>query len=225
MKLTLVFIAGLVVCVPGFASVTQILYPGDDGYISNTTLVGTGSLSSFDTTTSLGSGALTVNFSDTMTMLTAGPTGDVPWSVPPVSEGAPALIADTFSAATPWDITLTPVTPLQTFGLEMEPDGGIATLTAVFTLSNGNTTSAYNWGSLNGNMAGGARLFAISVSPGLTIKSVELTNSDTSGNNTMSIGNIREGSQYITSPEPGTSLLLGAGLIALGLLARRFRTA
>jgi hypothetical protein len=233
LNLVLILVGALAVCAPGFASSSQILYPGEAGYISTTTLINIPG--QYDFPTQIGSGALTVNFNgDMMFTFEAGDGSPIePWSSPPFSEtplGTATMVADSAVANTMWDITMNLGTPAQTFGFEAEPDGGVANLTANFydgaTLLT-NTT----WGPQNGVLPDGARLFALSVSPGLTITSVELMSSDTSGNTSMSFGNIREGSTYLpapaldTAPEPGTSLLLGAGLVSLGLLSRRrFRT-
>lgn len=206
-KLTiLIALCTLVLSLPAFAGFTTFALPGDDSYIANTFNYGGGD----------GSGGFIgalgpFSFSNLQSENNV-PNSWATWGSPPFTESSTpnVLWNQGFSS-----LTLTLTGSFNVVGFELEPDNfAVEETTAQF----------YNGGTLLGtidlfpNGSAGALLFAAQSDQDIT--SVVITNL---AGDDFAIAQLRAGNvPTTTTPEPGTMVLLGSGLLgALGVMRRK----
>ena len=204
---TLIALCTLVLSLPAFAGFTTFALPGDDSYIANTTNYGGGD-GSGGFISSLGP----FSFSNLQSENNV-PNSWATWNSPPFTESSTPNILwnEGFSS-----LTITVNSPANVVGFELEPDNfAVEEVTAQY----------FNGGTLLGtidlspNGQAGALLFAAQSDQDIT--SVVIT--DLAGGD-FAIAQLRAGEVPVTgtTPEPGTMILLGSGLLgALGVMRRK----
>lgn len=200
----------LLMSLPAFAdSFTVFNNPGDGIYESATTNYGGGD-GSGNGINSLG----TFNFSGTMLQNQVGVSWGT-WNCPPFTENcAPNVLYSNGASA----FTLTLTAHDNIAGFEYEPDlFQVENVSASFFNNNGVLIDTITR-AVNGS--GGALLFALQdTTPGQWISRIDISND---AGDDFAIGQLRQGSVGGTTPEPGTMVLLGTGLLgALGVMRRK----
>jgi PEP-CTERM motif len=204
-KLTTLIALCLVLSLPAFAGFTTFGQPGDGNYEASTTNYGGGD-GSGGFITSLGP----FGFSNPMSENNV-PNSWATWGCPPATESCTPNVLWNEGFST---LTLTITGSFTTIGFELEPD----------QFQQEEVTAQYfNGGTLLGtidlfpNGSAGALLFAAHADSPIT--SVVIT--DLAGDD-FSIAELRAGNPPSTTPEPGTMVLLGTGLLgALGVMRRK----
>lgn len=203
-KLTTLIALCLVLSLPAFAGFTTFSQPGDGNYIANTVNYGGGD-GSGGFITSLGP----FSFSNPQAENNV-PNGWATWGCPPATESCTpnVLWNEGFNSLT---ITFSPTSII---GFELEPDNfAVEEVTAQF-FDGANLVGTID---LFPNGSAGALLFAAQTDQAFT--SVVIT--DLAGGD-FAIAELRAGSPPTTTPEPGTMVLLGTGLLgALGVMRRK----
>jgi PEP-CTERM motif len=200
----------LILSIPAFAdNFTIFNNPGDGNYLTATTNYGGGD-GSGGTISSLG----TFNFSNLQTEVNV-PNSWATWNCPPFTESCTpnALWNQGFST-----LTLTLTAQDNVAGFELEPDNfAVETVDASFFNQNGALIATIT---RDVNGSGGALLFALAdTTPGSWISRIDIT--DEAGGD-FAIAQLRQGGASGTTPEPGTMVLLGTGLLgALGVMRRK----
>jgi len=206
-KLTVLVALAALLCVPAFAD-TWVTYSQPAApYTTGTTNYGGGD-GSGNFITSLG----TFNFSVPMSENNV-PNSWATWNCPPFTESCTPNVLWSFGATS---MTLTLTAADNTAGFELEPDMFQQELVqAVFHSSTGDSFTL----SLMPNGSAGALLFAATdTTAGAHITSIDII--DTAGDD-FAIAQLRQGNVGST-PEPGTLMLLGSGLLGVvGVLRRR----
>ena len=203
-KLTTLIALCLVLSLPAFAGFTTFSQPGDGNYESSTTNYGGGD----------GSGGFItslppyINFSNPQSENNV-PNSWATWGCPPATESCTPNVLWNEGFST---LTISFTSPLKTFGFELEPDNfAVEETTAQF----------FNGGTLVGtidlfpNGSAGALLFAGTTDTQFT--SVVIT--DLAGGD-FAIAQLR-GAPVGSTPEPGTMVLLGTGLLGALAVTRR----
>jgi len=203
-KLTTLIALCLVLSLPAFAGFTTFGQPGDGNYEASTTNYGGGD-GSGGFITSLGP----FGFSNPMSENNV-PNSWATWGCPPATESCTpnVLWNEGFNSLT---ITFSPTSII---GFELEPDNfAVEEVTAQF-FDGANLVGTID---LFPNGSAGALLFAAQTDQAFT--SVVIT--DLAGGD-FAIAELRAGSPPTTTPEPGTMVLLGTGLLgALGVMRRK----
>lgn len=203
-KLTTLIVFCLVLSLPAFAGFTTFSQPGDDSYIANTTNYGGGD----------GSGGF-INSLGPFSFSNPQSENNVPnswatWGSPPFTESSTpnVLWNEGFNTLT---ISFSPTSIM---GFELEPDNfAVEEVTAQFF----NGTNLVGTIDLFPNGSAGALLFAAQTDQAFT--SVVIT--DLAGGD-FAIAQLREGNPPSPTPEPGTMVLLGTGLLgALAVMRRK----
>ena len=135
------------------------------------------------------------------------------WGCPPATESCTPNVLWNAGFST---LTITTSDRENTIGFELEPDQFVQeSVTATFYASDGMFYSL----TLNPNGSNGALLFAVQDdTPGSYITHVDIV--DNAGDD-FAIAQLRTGNSG-TTPEPGTMILLGTGLLgALGVMRRK----
>jgi hypothetical protein len=206
-KLTTLIVFCLVLSLPAFAGFTTFSQPGQGNYESSTTNYGGGD-GSGGFITSLGP---YLNFSNPQSENNV-PNSWATWGCPPATESCTpnVLWNEGFSS-----LTISFTEPLKTFGFELEPDNfAVEEVTAQFF----NGASLVGTIDLFPNGSAGALLFAGTTDSQFT--SVVIT--DLAGGD-FAIAELR-GRPAPSTPEPGTMVLLGTGLLgALGVMRRKMK--
>lgn len=201
---TLIALCTLVLSLPAFAGFTTFGLPGDDGYIANTTNYGGGD-GSGGNISSLG----VFNFSSSLNERNV-PGSWGTWGCPPQTESCTPNVLYTNGATS---LTLTLTGAWNVVGFELEPD--------IFQQEEV-TAQYFNGGTLLGtidlfpNGSNGALLFAAHSDQDIT--SVQIT--DLAGDD-FAIAQLRAGNSPVTTPEPGSILLFGSGILGLAGVLRR----
>ena len=135
------------------------------------------------------------------------------WNCPPATESCTPNVLWNEGFST---LTITTSDQESILGFELEPDNfAVETIDAVFHSSTGDTFTLQ----LSPNGSAGALLFAVQDTSGGFITSVDIT--DEAGGD-FAIAQLRSGTPPPTTPEPGTMLLLGTGLLgAIGVIRRK----
>jgi PEP-CTERM motif len=203
LKLTTLIAFCLVLSLPAFAGFTTFSQPGDDGYIANTTNYGGGD-GSGNFITSLGP----FSFSNPQSENNV-PNSWATWGSPPFTESSTPNVLWNEGFNT---LTIT-VSPSSIVGFELEPDNfAVEEVTAQFF----DGTNLVGTIDLSPNGSAGALLFAAQTDQAFT--SVVIT--DLAGGD-FAIAQLRD-APVTTTPEPGTMVLLGTGLLgALGVMRRK----
>ena len=137
------------------------------------------------------------------------------WGCPPATESCTPNVLWNAGFST---LTITTSDRENTIGFELEPDQFVQeSVTATFYASDGMFYSL----TLNPNGSNGALLFAVQDdTPGSYITHVDIV--DNAGDD-FAIAQLRTGNSG-TTPEPGTMILLGTGLLgALGVMRRKMK--
>ena len=204
-KLTTLIALCLMLSLPAFAGFTTFSVPGQDGYEANT----------FDWGGGAGSGGA-INSLGPFDFSVALDQRNVPgswgtWACPPATESCTPNVLYTQGATS---LTLTLTSAANIVGFELEPD---AFAQEQVTAEYFNGVTPLGTISLSPNGSSGALLFAAQSSQEIT--SVLIT--DTAGDE-FAIAQLRAGQVGGTTPEPGTMILLGTGLLgALGVMRRK----
>ncbi len=178
-------------------------------YTSSTTLIDISGLTEFSNYNSISGGSLTVSF-NTPVQRNQVTSSWATWSCPPAGETCTPAVLWTIGAS---DITLTLSSAESTFGFEAEPDNLTAeAMTAEFF----NGTTVVGSITLDPSGNAGALLFAASSTTPFT--SVEISNAAADD---FAIANVRFSPNALSVPEPGSCLLFGVGLAAIGYFRRR----
>lgn len=204
-KLTTLIALCLVFSLPAFAGFTTFSQPGDGGYMANTTNYGGGD-GSLNFITSLGP----FGFSNQMSENNV-PDSWGTWNCPPATESCTPNVLWNEGFNT---LTISVSGNNHIVGFELEPD----------QFQQEEVTAQYfNGATLLGtidlfpNGSAGALLFAAQSDQVIT--SVDIT--DLAGDD-FAIAQLRAGGGGGTTPEPGTMVLFGTGLIgALGVMRRK----
>lgn len=136
------------------------------------------------------------------------------WGCPPATESCTPNVLWNEGFNT---LTITTSDHENTIGFELEPDNfAVETIQAIFHANDGMSFTL----TLSPNGSAGALLFAVQDdTPGAFITSVDIT--DLAGGD-FAIAQLRSGNSPTTTPEPGTMVLLGTGLLgALGVMRRK----
>jgi PEP-CTERM motif len=204
-KLTTLIVFCLVLSLPAFAGFTTFSQPGQGNYESSTTNYGGGD-GSGGFITSLGP---YLNFSNPQSENFVPGTWAT-WGCPPATESCTPNVLWNEGFST---LTISFTSPLKTFGFELEPDNfAVEEVTAQFF----NGASLVGTIDLFPNGSAGALLFAGTTDSQFT--SVVIT--DLAGGD-FAIAELR-GRPAPSTPEPGTMVLLGTGLLgALAVMRRK----
>ena len=202
-KLTTLIVFCLVLSLPAFAGFTTFAQPGDGNYEALTTNYGGGD-GSGNFITSLGP----FSFSNPQSENNV-PNSWATWGSPPATESSTPNVLWNEGFNT---LTIT-VSPSSIVGFELEPDNfAVEEVTAQFF----DGTNLVGTIDLSPNGSSGALLFAAQTDQAFT--SVVIT--DLAGGD-FAIAELRYGT-VTTTPEPGTMVLLGTGLLgALGVMRRK----
>jgi hypothetical protein len=204
---------------PAAGAVFTVIPSPDAAYLGSTTYLDLSHLADFATVTSVTDGALTLNFSTTMSKYTVPDTWNT-WSSVPNSQRSPSGQLPVLYSLGETSIIMNLSRAVSVFGFEAEPDRyDWYTMTARFfdpsyTLLGSITLS------VNGNA--GARLFAASSSQ---ISRVEFSCQGCD----FAVGAFRYTADTTTAPpgtdvpipEPDTVVSVGAGLAAVAIWRRR----
>ena len=203
LKLTTLIVFCLVLSLPAFAGFTTFAQPGDGNYEALTTNYGGGD-GSGNFITSLGP----FNFSNPQSENFV-PGSWATWGSPPATESSTPNVLWNEGFNT---LTIT-VSPSSIVGFELEPDNfAVEEVTAQF-FDGANLVGTID---LSPNGSSGALLFAAQTDEAFT--SVVIT--DLAGGD-FAIAQLRD-APVTTTPEPGTMVLLGTGLLgALGVMRRK----
>ncbi|MDQ6699259.1 MAG: PEP-CTERM sorting domain-containing protein [Acidobacteriota bacterium] len=211
---------------PANAAFLQIITP-NPAYTGSTNLIPIPVVPTLNTTTvtTLSGSGQTLTFSspDPGTLLFIQPpvpVGFATYNFPPfVETHTPPIIQDQVSTTCGiCTLNIAFATPVKTFGVELEPDPLTNVHTITETFLNGATTVGTISKSLNGNSS--AMLFA-GTTPDQQFTSVSITIDGTD----FALAQPRFSTAAVIAaavPEPGTTLLLTFGLIAIGY--RKFKT-
>jgi hypothetical protein len=199
----------LLMSLPAFADTWTVFpTPGTDNYTGFTTNYGGGD-GSGNFITTLGP----FTFSNPLSENNV-PNSWATWGCPPQTESCTPNVLWNAGFST---LTITTSDFDNTFGFELEPDQfQQESITATFHASDG---ASYVL-TLNPNGSAGALLFAVQDdTPGAYISSVDIV--DNAGDD-FAIAQLRTGAS--STPEPGTMVLLGTGLLgALAVMRRKMR--
>jgi hypothetical protein len=174
-------------------------------YTSETTLLDFSALD-YDIVSQISDGTLTVSFlsggSPTLMDVDVVPDNWATWGSPPATENSTPSVLDSDSGYS--DVVLSFSSPLEIFGVELEPDD-MSTHTITATFYDGETPVGSVQQSVSGDA--GALLFAASGGPFDSV--------DISSDIDVGMADVRYELAPIAAPEPSTLLLVGAGLALL----------
>lgn len=205
---TLVALSALLLfSLPAFADNWTVFgQPTDGGYSTFTTNYGGGD-GSGNFITSLGP----FTFSNPQSENNV-PNSWATWGCPPQTESCTPNVLWNQGFST---LTITTSDHENTLGFELEPDQFQQELVqAIFHASDGSSFEL----DLSPNGSAGALLFAVQNDSGANITSVDII--DTAGDD-FSIAQLRSGNSPVTTPEPGSILLFGSGILGLAGVMRR----
>ena len=197
----------LLMSLPAFADTWTVFpQPASGGYSTFTTNYGGGD-GSGNFITSLGP----FGFSNPQSENNV-PNSWATWGCPPQTESCTPNILWNEGFST---LTITTSDHENTLGFELEPDQFQQELVqAIFHASDGSSFEL----DLSPNGSNGALLFAVQNDSGANITSVDII--DTAGDD-FSIAQLRSGNSPVTTPEPGSILLFGSGILGLAGVMRR----
>ena len=161
------------------------------------------------TFTTVTDGTETATFSSALTAGTV-PTSWSTWNSPPAVESSTPRVGEDIAATS---LTITLSLAVEVFGFELEPNnsGPFQTTVSFF-----NGATPLGGVTLFPNGSSGALLFAADAGAGGPfITSVTITESAGAGG--FALANFRDSA----TPEPGSLLLMGSGLVGLAMFARR----